>query len=132
MPPCLPFWCPYASFSLELSFLENPFLFGRSLQDVSSHILFFPPESLNFILFSVVSLAGVILIARPTFLFGPSADIPHFWIDMDPRDSVVPTDRIISVGYTLPLYKHRSSLISYPRVSLVGVLGATTACTCST
>ena len=56
-----------------------------------------PPESLNFTRFSVVSLGGVILIARPTFLFGPSADIPHFWIDMDPIDSVVPTDRIISV-----------------------------------
>ena len=103
MPPFLPFWRRYVFFSLELSSLAKLFIFGRSLPDVSSRIL--SMTNVLIICFGhspVVSLGGVVLIARPTFLFSPDFLIPHLWFYVDSEDSAASTDRLISVGYSPP------------------------------
>jgi hypothetical protein len=73
----------------------------------------------------VVSLVGVVLIARPPFLFG---DVEG--VGVSRAESIVKggiTERVVAVGYGYTmLHMTRGSFIL--SVSLVGVLGITAAC----
>lgn len=87
----------------------------------------------------VCSLAGVVLIARPAFLFGqavrdvlpdPGAAVGDA-VGTGPESAtlVTPEQRLIAVGYVSPkrcYFMLRADKL--PRVALLGVCGATGAC----
>lgn len=77
-------------------------------------------DSIRYLVFS---LAGVVLIARPPFIFGTSGEELEILVK-----EVTPEQRLIAVGYVASLAI--SIQFSWPtyRVALIGVLGATGAC----
>lgn len=87
----------------------------------------------------VCALFGVVLIARPAFLFGhvsELADVPlsdgtgSAIEDVVPVRHVTPTQRLTAVGYVPDRSKVLAILfiLVLSRVALLGVLGATGAC----
>jgi hypothetical protein len=83
----------------------------------------------------VFSFFGVILIARPEFLFGQHAHVAAAAsIDgslnlAPPSEKGTPTQRLIAVGYAHPyLSSLNISIHCRFRVALLGVIGATGAC----
>ena len=88
----------------------------------------------------VCALFGVVLIARPAFLFGhvsEMADVPlsdgtgSAIEDVLPVRHVTPAQRLTAVGY-VPIYSNVFAILFIlvlSRVALLGVLGATGACT---
>lgn len=56
----------------------------------------------SFFLFVVISLSGVILIARPAAIFGHPSDLPG---GSRPGETVSGADRLLAVGYVAAVYK---------------------------
>lgn len=72
------------------------------------------------------SFVGVVLIARPEFLFGSHQVVPVEGIDLPPAEKGTNAERLVAVGYVISIHEKRNSRVV--RVALLGVLGATGAC----
>lgn len=138
MQPFLPSLHQFSQYLPGLSFLVKHFHVIKFLQDVRIFIIFCG------LLFdwqydwrrhhTVVSLIGVILIARPTFLFGDS-EAHHTVGEINVADDVLKkvssAQRLLAVGSVFFSVSLISSI--YPpfflvRVSLFSVIGSTGAC----
>jgi hypothetical protein len=62
----------------------------------------------------VFSLLGVVLIARPPFLFGLETDpVSGHFVLIDSEEKVTPAERLLAVGYALHPFGLRVHLIGW-------------------
>ena len=99
----LTFLTPICTVFTGAVFLGETLSYRQVLAGSKQHN-FFIPSDLSTCVCLVISLVGVILIARPAFLFGPDIDLPHpsngnTIVAANLSQKSTPTERLIAVGW---------------------------------
>ncbi len=129
----LTFLAPICTVFTGAILLGETFSHRQILAGSKQHIFSLLPWYLN-IHCLVISLVGVILIARPTFLFGSDTHLPYpsngKTIVTSSSQESMPTERLIAVGCVSFIFHTQTVIELSYRVALLGVFGATGACPC--